>query len=225
MYTSSMKVSVTVLLCALATSTAFDVIRLSPDNYDELTSGKTVFIKFFAPWCGHCKKMEPDWKQLAEEWDGHEIGLVAEIDCTAEGKSLCDDNGVTGFPTLKYGNPAALDDYQGARSFVELSKFAQENLKPTCSVANIDLCDDETKKQIEEYLTMPLPDLESKVSELEATLEKAEEAFKEEVSKLQAAYERIMEEKEAKLAAARDSGLNLLRSVKIVKSMDVKDEL
>ena len=169
--------------------------------------------------------MEPDWEKLAEEWDEDYIGLVAEVDCTAEGKPLCDENGVSGFPTLKYGNPLSLDDYQGARSYAELSKFARENLKPTCSPTNMDLCDDEKKKQIKEYMTMSMSDLESRVVDFETKLEKAEEAFQEEVSKLQATYDRMTEEKEANLAALRDSGLGLLRSVKIVKSMDVKDEL
>ena len=45
-----MKVSAAALLSALATATAFDVISLTPDNYDEMTAGKAVFIKMFAPW-------------------------------------------------------------------------------------------------------------------------------------------------------------------------------
>merc|ERR1712113_706038 len=95
--------------------------------------------------CGHCKKMAPDWEKLAKEWEGHEIGLVAEVDCTAEGKPLCDANGVKGFPTLKYGDPSALDDYKGGRSLSDFKTFATANLKPVCSVSNIDLCDDEKK--------------------------------------------------------------------------------
>lgn len=40
-----MKLSATVLLAALATATAYDVPSLTPDNYDEMTDGKAVFIK------------------------------------------------------------------------------------------------------------------------------------------------------------------------------------
>ena len=39
-----------VTLTAIGTSAAYKVPSLTPDNYDELTEGKTVFIKFFAPW-------------------------------------------------------------------------------------------------------------------------------------------------------------------------------
>merc|ERR1711871_1560655 len=68
--------------------------------------------------------------------------LVADVDCTASGKPLCDSNGVQGFPTIKWGDPSALEDYQGGRDFDALKKHADENLKPMCSPTNIDLCDD-----------------------------------------------------------------------------------
>ncbi len=45
-----MKLSLSLLALAAATVNAGDVPSLTPDNYDELTDGKTVFIKFFAPW-------------------------------------------------------------------------------------------------------------------------------------------------------------------------------
>ena len=53
-------------------------IELTPDNWDAETSGKTAFIKFFAPWCGHCKKMKPDWDKLMEAYAGSATELVAE---------------------------------------------------------------------------------------------------------------------------------------------------
>ena len=43
-------------------------IELTPDTWDSETSGKTVFVKFFAPWCGHCKAMKPAWDSLMEEF-------------------------------------------------------------------------------------------------------------------------------------------------------------
>lgn len=213
-----MKVSAAVLLSAFATVAAYDVPSLTPDNYDELTAGKTVFIKFFAPWCGHCKKMAPDWEKLAQEWEGNDTGLVAEVDCTTEGKPLCDANGVRGFPTLKYGDPTALDDYQGGRAFKDLSKFAKDNLKPICGVNNIELCDDEKKAQIEKFLAMKDDELDAMILAEEAKLEKAEEDFKSEVSKLQEAYQKLSDDKDATIAAVKDSGLGLLKSVKSSKS-------
>mmetsp|Transcript_19591 Transcript_19591/g.25265 ORF Transcript_19591/g.25265 Transcript_19591/m.25265 type:complete len:169 (-) Transcript_19591:140-646(-) len=161
--------------------------------------------------------MAPDWLKLSQEWDGNAVGLVAEVDCTAEGKPLCDANGVKGFPTLKYGDPAALDDYQGARDLKTLTAFAEGNLKPVCSVANVALCDDDKKKQIAEFLTLSDADLDAKIAAEEKKLEDAEENFKAEVTKLQETYQKLTEDKDATIAAVKGSGLGLLKSVKTSK--------
>ena len=107
--------------------------------------------------------MKPAWDKLMAEFEGSATALVADVDCTAAGKPLCDDNGVRGFPTIKYGDPAALEDYQGGRDFDSLKKFADENLKPMCSPSNIDLCDDEKKAQIEELQALSADELQAKI--------------------------------------------------------------
>jgi len=218
-----MKFTATILALAAATASA-SVTSLTPDNYDSLTDGKTVFIKFFAPWCGHCKKMAPDWEKLSGEWEGHEVGMVAEVDCTADGKPLCDANGVRGFPTLKYGDPTSLDDYSGGRDLSALSKFAKENLKPICSPSKLDICDDEKKAQIEALMAKSDEDLAADISAEEKKLEEAEETFKKEVEKLQATYQKLMEEKDATQAAVKASGLGLMKSVKAAKAKAAKNE-
>lgn len=220
-----MKFSIVTALLLTVSASAGEVPSLTPDNYDSMTAGKTVFIKFFAPWCGHCKKMAPDWEKLAAKWVDNEVGMVAEVDCTAEGKPLCDANGVKGFPTLKYGDPSSLDDYSGARSYDALDKFATENLKPMCSIANIDLCDDEKKAQIEKYQAMSEADLDAAIKTEEAKLEEAESTFKKEVEKLQATYQKLMAEKDDALAAVKSSGLGLMKAVKANMSKKGSDEL
>ena len=167
--------------------------------------------------------MAPDWEKLAGEWEGHEIGLVAEVDCTADGKALCDTNGVKGFPTLKYGDPTALDDYQGGRSFSDLSKFAKDNLKPICSPAKLELCDDDKKKEIETLMALSESDIKAKIVVEEKKLDEAEEEFKAEVEKLQQKYQSLMEEKDAKAAAVKAAGLGLMKSVLAFKGKQDKE--
>jgi Thioredoxin len=170
--------------------------------------------------------MAPAWEHLAEEWKGHTVGLVAEVDCTAEGKPLCDANGIRGYPTMKYGDPAGLEDYPGGRSYADLAKFATENLKPVCSVANIELCDTEKMAQIEKYMKLSVEELTKSVKEEEKKLEKAEEDFKAAVEKLQAEYQKLSEDKEETITSVKNAGLALMKSVLVAKSkMDEKDEL
>uniref|UniRef100_A0A7S2YEL3 Thioredoxin domain-containing protein n=1 Tax=Entomoneis paludosa TaxID=265537 RepID=A0A7S2YEL3_9STRA len=217
--------SLVFLAAAANVAHGFDVPSLTPDNYADLTDGKTVFLKFFAPWCGHCKKMAPDWEKLSQEWDGDKVGLVAEVDCTAEGKPLCDENGVRGFPTLKYGDPSALDDYQGGRDLASLKTFAKENLKPVCSANNIDLCDDEKKAEIMALMELSAEEISTKITAEQAKLDAAEENFKAEVQKLQETYQKLTEEKDAILAGVKSGGLGLLKSVQAAKAKAGNDEL
>merc|ERR1712083_783178 len=97
--------------------------------------------------------------------------LLADVDCTAEGKPLCDSNGVQGFPTIKWGDPSSLEDYQGGRDLAALKKFASENLKPMCSPKNIDLCDDDKKAEIEKFQAMADAALDKAIAAEEKKME------------------------------------------------------
>jgi len=162
--------------------------------------------------------MKPAWDKLMTEYAGHATALVADVDCTAEGKPLCEQVGVEGFPTIKWGDPSSLEDYDGGRGFEELQTFAKENLKPICSPANIDLCDDAKKAQITELLKLNADELESKIAEKDAELKEAGETFDAEVQKLQEKYEALEKEKTEKQKAIKESGLGLMKAVKAAKS-------
>eukprot|EP00427_Karlodinium_veneficum_P008469 CAMPEP_0169096498 /NCGR_PEP_ID=MMETSP1015-20121227/19028_1 /TAXON_ID=342587 /ORGANISM="Karlodinium micrum, Strain CCMP2283" /LENGTH=170 /DNA_ID=CAMNT_0009157261 /DNA_START=168 /DNA_END=680 /DNA_ORIENTATION=- len=162
--------------------------------------------------------MKPAWDKLMKEYAGHATALVADVDCTAEGKPLCEQVGVEGFPTIKWGDPSSLEDYDGGRDFEELQTFAKENLKPICSPANIDLCDDAKKAQINELLKLSADELESKIAEKDAELKEAGETFDAEVQKLQEKYEALEKEKTEKQKAIKESGLGLMKAVKAAKS-------
>eukprot|EP00526_Cylindrotheca_closterium_P019243 CAMPEP_0113615120 /NCGR_PEP_ID=MMETSP0017_2-20120614/7532_1 /TAXON_ID=2856 /ORGANISM="Cylindrotheca closterium" /LENGTH=217 /DNA_ID=CAMNT_0000524337 /DNA_START=59 /DNA_END=712 /DNA_ORIENTATION=+ /assembly_acc=CAM_ASM_000147 len=217
-----MKSVIALLITLFATSNAID---LTPDNWDEATAGKTIFVKMFAPWCGHCKKMKPDWDKLMDEFADSKTALVADVDCTAEGKPICDDNGVKGFPTLKYGDPSALEDYKGGRDYDSLKKFAEESLKPMCSPNNIDLCEPEKKAEIEKYQAMPAAELEAAIAEKTKLMDEAEETFKTGVEELQSKYQTMMEDKDKTLEEIKNSGLGLMKAVKASAAKKGSDEL
>jgi len=158
--------------------------------------------------------MKPDWDKLMDAYADSETALVADVDCTTEGKPLCDSHGVQGFPTIKWGDPSNLEDYQGGRDFASLEKFAKENLKPMCSPTNIDLCDDEKKATIEKFLGLAGAELDKMIEEKEKLMADAEEAFKTGVEGLQAQYQKMMEDKEKTQEEIKNSGLGLMKACK-----------
>jgi len=145
--------------------------------------------------------------------DRTKTSLIADVDCTAEGKPLCEKNGVTGFPTIKWGDVANLEAYEGGRDYDALKKWAKENLKPICSPSNIDLCDDEKKKQIHDLQAMPADDLNKQIEEKKAEMKAAEDTFTEEVKKLQDTYSQLQKDKDEAVAKVKSSGLGLMQAV------------
>ena len=139
-------------------------VELTSKNFDELTFGKAVFLKFFSPGCHHCQKAAPAWKSMSEEYENHDEVLIGEIDCAGAGKSLCNALLINGFPTFKYGDPTALQDYEGKRD-VESFKTIASGLKPECGAHNLDLCTPQQKKKLNDFIDMPLDQLDSVITE------------------------------------------------------------
>jgi len=157
--------------------------------------------------------MKPAWDKLMAEFKDSKTALVGDADCTAGGQSLCNEVGVRGYPTIKYGDPSDLQDYKGGRDFDSLKKFAEENLGPTCGPANLDLCDADKKAEIEKFSKMSASELEASITEKTETMEKLEKDFKEFVEGLQKQYQDANEKKDKDLAALKDSGLGLMKAV------------
>jgi len=156
--------------------------------------------------------MKPDWDKLMAAFKDHSSTLIADVDCATGGKSLCEQVGVRGYPTIKHGDPSDLQDYKGGRDFAALKKFA-DGLGPQCSPANLDLCDAAKKKQIEEFKALDSKKREEMIKEKEAEITKLEADFKTFVDGLQKSYTEANEKKDKDVEAVKAAGLGLLKSV------------
>merc|ERR1712032_141634 len=139
--------------------------------------------------------------------------LIADADCTAGGKSLCEQVGVQGYPTIKYGDPNNLEDYEGGRDLKALTAFAKENLGPRCGPANLDLCDEGNKTMVEKFMKMDSDALQKSIKEKEDSMAKVEKDLEDLLKSLQAQYEAGQKNKDDEKKKIKDSGLGLMKAV------------
>merc|ERR1719424_2169407 len=106
-----------------------DVVVLTPENFEEsvIASEELWFVEFYAPWCGHCKNLEPEWKKAATVLKG--ITNLGAVDADAH-KDLASKYGVTGFPTLKvFGDNKAKPTDANARTAKDIASAAVKEVK------------------------------------------------------------------------------------------------
>ncbi|CAE7709618.1 P4HB, partial [Symbiodinium sp. KB8] len=106
-----------------------DVLVLTNDNFDEaIKQHDPLLVEFYAPWCGHCKRLAPAYAAAAATLKNDGL-RIAKVDATAEEK-LARTYGIQGFPTLKFfkgGNPS---DYSGGRSEQEIVNWVRKKSGP-----------------------------------------------------------------------------------------------
>jgi len=87
---------------------------------------KDVLVKYYAPWCGHCKKLAPIWEKLGEQYASEKNLVIAKFDATA---NEADGVQIGGYPTLIFypkDNKAGVT-YEGDRDLEGFSKYLTEN--------------------------------------------------------------------------------------------------
>ncbi|KRW98196.1 Thioredoxin-like fold [Pseudocohnilembus persalinus] len=112
------------------------VYNLCQSYFPDEKSHNIWFIKFYAPWCGHCKQLHPKWQQLGQQLSQEEGIKIGAIDCTQQiNQALCQKNKVQGYPTLKIFYKGKSFDYNGQRELQNLKQhvlnFKKKNFKPS----------------------------------------------------------------------------------------------
>jgi protein disulfide-isomerase A6 len=103
------------------------VLDLTPSNFKQHIDGsKHALVEFYAPWCGHCKHLVPEWAKLgkAVAQSGDKSIIIAKVDAN-EHSSLGSEYGVSGFPTIKFFKKGSTtpEEYEGGRSAEDFFKF------------------------------------------------------------------------------------------------------
>ncbi|KAL3240968.1 Protein disulfide-isomerase [Nakaseomyces bracarensis] len=114
------------------------VVKLDQTNFEDfIKENPLVMAEFFAPWCGHCKKLAPEYVKAAESLKADNIAL-AQIDCD-DNRDLCRQLQVPGFPTIKLiknGDLEKAKDYVGGRSADAIVSFMRKQTQPSVQVVD-----------------------------------------------------------------------------------------
>ena len=109
-----------------------DVIVLTDDNFDDLifNDESMWLVAFYAPWCGHCQKLLPEWVSAATQLRG--TVKLAKIDAT-ENQKMAQRYQIQGYPTIKIfapgkGKEKTVEEYQGPRDTSGIVQYALDKL-------------------------------------------------------------------------------------------------
>ncbi|CAI5742432.1 unnamed protein product [Peronospora destructor] len=120
------------LLCLIQLISASNVIVLTSADFEAKTqagSGATTgdwLVEFYAPWCGHCKKLAPIYEQVADNLKGQ--ANVAKVDVT-DNAELGKRFGIRGFPTVLLFSHGKSYKFGGKRTLEELLVFTRGGFK------------------------------------------------------------------------------------------------
>lgn len=122
------------LPCLVLADDVVDLSSYSTSGFKtELEQYDVALVEFFAPWCGHCKRLAPEYAKAATELKSNDPPVpLVKVDCTSDlGKDTCQENGVNGYPTLKiFKNGEFAQEYNGPRDADGIVKYMKSQSGP-----------------------------------------------------------------------------------------------
>lgn len=119
------------------------MVVLEDSTFDEtvLQDNGPWFVEFYAPWCGHCQRLAPEWAAIATTLKG-EV-KVGKVDAT-ENKETAGRFGVQGYPTIKFFPAGSKDDssaidYNGPRTEAGMAEWAREQTAGSVHFEHVEL--------------------------------------------------------------------------------------
>jgi len=125
-----------------------EVTALNENTFDDhIKNNELTLVEFYAPWCGHCKALAPEYDRASILLSGQ--SSLAKVDCT-EHRDLCEKYEVQGFPTVKlFRNDGSEPvDYDQARKAEAIVTFMKKQKQP----AYVEI---KSKQELEDFVDDP----------------------------------------------------------------------
>lgn len=108
-----------------------EIVHLTKQSFEPaLKDEKSVLVMFYAPWCGHCKRMKPEYEKAAIEMKQKNIpGVLAALDATKE-NAIAEKYKVTGYPTIKYFVNGEFKFDANVRDAAKIIEFMKDPKEP-----------------------------------------------------------------------------------------------